>query len=162
MRDQHGFNLKAWLLWTAGFLAFPIAGVLAEAVTGRVNDLGSAMVWGMVAGAVIGTGSGWSARRSARRQTWIPATALAMGIGTCVWRWVVGYGTSGRVGNDGASQASRRRRPRPTCSATAWPNAWAAGAASRCCGALGGRCPPHRRRGRQPVREGSAPAARSP
>ena len=33
MEDQHRFNVKAWLLWTAGFLAFPIAGVLAEALS---------------------------------------------------------------------------------------------------------------------------------
>jgi uncharacterized membrane protein len=94
MRDQHRFNLKAWLLWTAGFLAFPIAGVLADAVTGRVNDLGSALVGGMVAGAVIGTGQWLVARRLLDAQTWIPATALAMGIGLAVGAWVVGYGTS--------------------------------------------------------------------
>jgi hypothetical protein len=94
MEDQHRFNVKAWLLWTAGFLAFPIAGVLAEAVTGRINDVGSALVGGMVAGAVIGTGQWLVARRLLNPQTWIPATALAMGIGLAVGAWVVGYGTS--------------------------------------------------------------------
>ena len=29
MEDPRRFNTKAWLLWTAGFLAFPIAGALA-------------------------------------------------------------------------------------------------------------------------------------
>jgi len=94
MRDQHRFNLKAWLLWTAGFLAFPIAGILAEAVTGRINDFSSALVGGMVAGAVIGTGQWLVARRLLEAQTWIPATALAMGIGLAIGAWVVGYGTS--------------------------------------------------------------------
>ena len=94
MRDQHRFNLKAWLLWTVGFLAFPIAGILAEAVTGRINDFSSALVGGMVAGAVIGTGQWLVARRLLEAQTWIPATALAMGIGLAVGAWVVGYGTS--------------------------------------------------------------------
>jgi hypothetical protein len=94
MEDQHRFNVKAWLLWTAGFLAFPIAGVLAEALTGRINDFGSALVGGMVAGAVIGTGQWLVARRLLDAQTWIPATALAMGIGLAVGAWVVGYGTS--------------------------------------------------------------------
>ena len=94
MRDQHRFNLKAWLLWTAGFLAFPIAGALATAVTGRINDFSSALVGGMVAGAVIGTGQWLVARRLLDAQTWIPATALAMGIGLLVGAWVVGYGTS--------------------------------------------------------------------
>jgi hypothetical protein len=94
MEDQHRFNLKAWLLWTAGFLAFPIAGILAEALTGRINDFSSALIGGMVAGAVIGTGQWLVARRLLDAQTWIPATALAMGIGLAVGAWVVGYGTS--------------------------------------------------------------------
>ena len=94
MQDQHRFNVKAWLLWTAGFLAFPIAGILADAVTGRINDFSSALVGGMVAGAVIGTGQWLVARRLLEAQTWIPATALAMGIGLAIGAWVVGYGTS--------------------------------------------------------------------
>jgi hypothetical protein len=94
MEDQHRFNVKAWLLWTAGFLAFPIAGVLAEALTGRINDFSSAVIGGMVAGAVIGTGQWLVARRLLDPRTWIPATALAMGIGLAVGAWVVGYGTS--------------------------------------------------------------------
>jgi hypothetical protein len=94
MEDQHRFNTKAWLLWTAGFLVFPIAGILAEAVTGRINDASSALIGGMVAGAVIGTGQWLVARRLLDAQTWIPATALAMGIGLAIGAWVVGYGTS--------------------------------------------------------------------
>jgi hypothetical protein len=95
MEDPRRFNLNAWLLWTAGFLAFPIAGALATAVTGRINDLGSALIGGMIAGAVIGTGQWLLARRLlGNPQTWIPATAVAMGIGLAVGAWVVGYGTS--------------------------------------------------------------------
>jgi hypothetical protein len=94
MEDQHRFNVKAWLLWTAGFLAFPIAGILAEALTGRINDFSSALLGGMVAGAVIGTGQWLVARRLLDPRTWIPATALAMGIGLGVGAWAVGYGTS--------------------------------------------------------------------
>jgi hypothetical protein len=94
MQDQHRFNLKAWLLWTAGFLAFPIGGALATGVAGRINDVGSALIGGMVAGAVIGTGQWLVARRLLDPGTWIPATAVAMGIGLAVGAWVVGYGTS--------------------------------------------------------------------
>ena len=74
MGGQHRFNTKAWLLWTAGFLAFPIAGALATAVTGRINDFGSALVGGMVVGAVIATGQWLVARRLLDAQTWIAAT----------------------------------------------------------------------------------------
>jgi len=95
MEDPRRFNTKAWLLWTAGFLAFPIAGALATAVTGRINDVGSALIGGMIAGAVIGTGQWLVARRLlGNPQTWIPATAVAMGIGLGVGAWAVGYGTS--------------------------------------------------------------------
>ena len=94
MEDPRRFNTKAWLLWTAGFLAFPIGGALATAVAGRINDVGSALLGGMVAGAVIGAGQWLVARRLLDAQTWIPATALAMGIGLGVGAWVVGYGTS--------------------------------------------------------------------
>ena len=95
MQDQHRFNLKAWLLWTAGFVAFIIGGALATALIGRINDVGSALIGGMIAGAVIGTGQWLVARRLlGNPQTWIPATALAMGIGLGVGAWVVGYGTS--------------------------------------------------------------------
>jgi hypothetical protein len=95
MEDPRRFNTKAWLLWTAGFLAFPIAGALATAVAGRINDVGSALLGGMVAGAVIGTGQWLLARYLlGNPQTWIPSTALAMGIGLAVGAWVVGYGTS--------------------------------------------------------------------
>jgi hypothetical protein len=83
MGDQHRFNVKAWLLWTAGFLAFPIAGVAATAVVGRVNDAVAALVGGIVAGAVIGTGQWLVARRLlGDPRAWIPTTAT------------VGYGTS--------------------------------------------------------------------
>jgi hypothetical protein len=95
MQDQHRFNLKAWLLWTAGFVAFIIGGALATAVVGRIDDVGSALLGGMIAGAVIGTGQWLVARHLlGNPQTWIPATALAMGIGLAVGAWVVGYGTS--------------------------------------------------------------------
>ena len=95
MQDQHRFNTKAWLLWTAGFVAFIIGGALAMGVTGRINDIRSALVGGLVAGAVIGTGQWLVARRLlGNPQTWIPATAVAMSIGLGVGAWVVGYGTS--------------------------------------------------------------------
>jgi hypothetical protein len=88
MQDQHRFNTKAWLLWTAGFVAFIIGGALATAVTGRINDLGSALLGGLVAGAVIGTGQWLVARRLLDPRTWIPATAVAMGIGLAnAWVW---------------------------------------------------------------------------
>jgi hypothetical protein len=94
LRDQQRFNKKAWLLWTAGFLAFPIAGWLAQTLTGPVDDAGSALVGGLVVGVVIGAGQWLVARRLLDARTWIPATAVAMSIGLLVGAWAVGYGTS--------------------------------------------------------------------
>jgi hypothetical protein len=94
MQDQHRFNTKAWLLWTAGFVAFIIGGALATAVVGRVNDFGSALLGGLIAGAVIGTGQWLVAGRLLNPKAWIPATAVAMSIGLGVGAWAVGYGTS--------------------------------------------------------------------
>jgi hypothetical protein len=95
MRDQHRFDTRAWLLWTAGFVAFIVGGVLAMAATGRIDDAGSALLGGMIAGAVIGTGQWLVGRRLlGEPQAWIGATALAMGLGLLVGAWAVGYGTS--------------------------------------------------------------------
>ena len=95
MRDQHRFNTQAWLLWTAGFVAFIVGGALATAATGRINDARSALLGGLLAGAVIGTGQWLVARRLlGDPKAWIPATAVAMSIGLGVGAWAVGYGTS--------------------------------------------------------------------
>ena len=95
MGDFRRFNVKGWLLWTVAFVSFPIAGIAAEAATGRVNDAVSALVGGLIAGAVIGAGQWLVGRRLlGDPRTWIPATAAAMGIGLLAGAWVVGYGTS--------------------------------------------------------------------
>ena len=95
MGGSSRFNVKGWLLWTVGFVSFPIAGIAAEAATGRINDPVSALVGGLIAGAVIGTGQWLVARRLlGDPRAWIPATAAAMGIGLLAGAWAVGYGTS--------------------------------------------------------------------
>ena len=94
MQDRR-FNVKGWLLWTAGFVSFPIAGIAAQAAAGRINDAVSALVGGLVAGAVIGTGQWLVARRLLGDPlAWILATAAAMGIGLLAGAWAAGYGTS--------------------------------------------------------------------
>jgi hypothetical protein len=95
MGDPRRFNVKGWLLWTAGFVSFPLAGIAAQATVGRINDALAALVGGLVAGAVIGTGQWLVARRLLGDPlAWIAATAAAMGIGLLAGASVVGYGTS--------------------------------------------------------------------
>ena len=63
MGDSRRFGVKGWLLWTAAFVSFPLAGIAAQAAVGRINDWVAALVGGLVAGAVIGTGQWLAARR---------------------------------------------------------------------------------------------------
>ena len=93
--DPRRFNVKGWLLWTAAFVSFPIAGIAAGLAVGRINDAVAALVGGLVAGAVIGFGQWLAARRLLGDPlAWIAATAAAMGIGLLAGAWAVGYGTS--------------------------------------------------------------------
>ena len=95
MQDSRRFNVKGWLLWTAAFVSFPIAGIAAQAAVGRINDAVAALAGGLIAGAVIGTGQWLAARRLLGDPlAWIAATAAAMGIGLLAGAWAVGYGTS--------------------------------------------------------------------
>jgi len=95
MKDPRRFNVKSWLWWTVAFVSFPIAGIAAQAATGRINDAVSALVGGLIAGAVIGTGQWLAGRRLLGDPlAWIAATAAAMGIGLLAGAWLAGYGTS--------------------------------------------------------------------
>ena len=84
----------SWLIWTAGFLAFPIAGVAGRIVAGRVDSPVAALVAGLVTGAVIGAGQWLASRRRGRPAPWILATALGMGLGLLLGATLVGFRTS--------------------------------------------------------------------
>ena len=59
--------LRTWLIWTAGFLAFPLAGLAGTAVAGRVDSPLAALLGGAVAGLVIGAGQALVSRRGSTR-----------------------------------------------------------------------------------------------
>ncbi|TCM44853.1 hypothetical protein EV648_1075 [Kribbella sp. VKM Ac-2568] len=86
--------LRTWLIWTAGFLAFPIAGLAGAAVAGRVNDPLAALLGGIVTGIVVGAGQTLVSRKRLDPRRWIPATAIGMGIGLLLGAATVDYGTS--------------------------------------------------------------------
>ncbi|WP_329001008.1 hypothetical protein OHA18_42075 [Kribbella sp. NBC_00709] len=86
--------LRTWLLWTAGFLAFPIAGIAGDLAAGRVDDALAALLGGLVSGLVVGTGQVLVSRRRLDPRRWIPATAIGMGAGLLLGAATVGYGTS--------------------------------------------------------------------
>ena len=86
--------LVSWLIWTVGFVSFPIAGVAAGLIAGNVDDPGAALVAGLVTGAVIGVGQWLVSRGRLRPVRWILATVVGMGLGLLLGASVVGFGTS--------------------------------------------------------------------
>jgi hypothetical protein len=87
-------RVRPWLIWTAGFLAFPLAGLAGTAVAGRVDDPIAALLGGAVAGAVIGAGQTLASRGRLDSRRWVPATAVGMGSGLLLGAVAVGYRTS--------------------------------------------------------------------
>jgi len=86
--------LRTWLIWTAGFLAFPIAGLAGTAVVGRVDSPLAALLGGAIAGLVIGAGQTLASRGRLDIRKWVPATGIGMGLGLLLGAVTVGYGTS--------------------------------------------------------------------
>ncbi|MFF0558234.1 hypothetical protein [Streptomyces sp. NPDC004266] len=130
--------LRAWIRWTAGFLAFPVAGLAGRAAAGPVDDATSALLGGVVTGAVIGAGQALvsSGRLSVPR--WSAATAAGGGLGLLLGAALAGHRTDlgslalmGAVPGVllGAAQARAlppAARP-PWLWAAAMPVLWAAG-----------------------------------
>ena len=86
--------LRSWSTWTAGFLAFPLAGLVGTAVAGRVDDPLSALAGGAVAGLVVGTAQSLLSRRRLDLRRWAVATSAGMGLGLLFGAWIVDFGTS--------------------------------------------------------------------
>jgi hypothetical protein len=85
---------RTWLIWTAGFLAFPLAGLAGTAVAGRVDDPIAALVGGTVAGLGIGLGQTLASRGRLDIRRWVPATGIGMGLGLLLGAVAVDYETS--------------------------------------------------------------------
>src|SRR5688572_8446932 len=86
-----------WLRWLPTFLGFIAGGALAIAVVDRVDSLGTALVGGVLAGAVIGAGQWLVLRgRLPHAAWWIAATAAGQALGLAAGAALVGYGTEPR------------------------------------------------------------------
>jgi hypothetical protein len=86
--------LRGWLVWIAGFLAFPVGGWIATLVVGPLDSTGAALLGGAITGTVIGTGQALSSSRRIDGRRWIPVTAIGMSLGLALGSMVVGYRTS--------------------------------------------------------------------
>jgi hypothetical protein len=108
--DPRRFRVKGWLLWVAGFVSFPIAGVAAQAAVGRINDAVAALIGGVIAGAVIGAGP-WLVGavqafllrgRVARSWMWAAAMPLLWALGWTVTAAAAGVGVDSQYAVFGA------------------------------------------------------------
>jgi hypothetical protein len=86
--------LRAWLIWTAGFVVFPLSGLTGMLVVGRVDGPAGAALGGLATGAVLGAGQALASSRRLPLLRWVAATALGMGVGLPVGAHAVGYGTT--------------------------------------------------------------------
>jgi hypothetical protein len=86
--------IKPWLIWIAGFLSFPLAGIAGIAVAGRVDSPLAALTGGLVTGAVIGAGQALCSSRRLPALRWIIASSFGMGFGLLLGASTVGYATS--------------------------------------------------------------------
>jgi len=130
--------LRTWLLWTVGFVVFPLAGLAGTAVVGRVDSPVAALVGGAVTGLVVGAGQTLAAWGRLAPRRWVPATTAGMSAGLLLGAVVVGYGTSlGDLALMGAltglvlGPAQALALPRGTRARWAWaavlPALWALG-----------------------------------
>jgi hypothetical protein len=89
-----GSGMRTWLIWTAGFLAFPIAGLAGTAAAGRIDGLVPALIGGSVAGLVLGAAQVLVSSRRLDPRRWIPATGIGMGLGLALGGENVAYSTT--------------------------------------------------------------------
>jgi hypothetical protein len=87
-------DVRRLLTWTAGFLAFPLAGLAGGAVAGPIDDPAAALLGGGVTGLVVGIGQVLAARGALDPRRWVPASAVGMAAGLWLGAGAVGYGTS--------------------------------------------------------------------
>jgi hypothetical protein len=80
----------AWPL--AILVGFPIAGLIANVIVGRVDSIGAALAGGLIAGVVIGAAQ-WLALRPFVPWLWAAATSIGMAVGLTAGAALVDYET---------------------------------------------------------------------
>jgi hypothetical protein len=129
---------RLWVWPVAILIGFPIGGLIADLVVNGVDSVGTALLGGLIAGALTGAAE-WFALRRWVSWLWIAATSLGMAAGLIAGAAFVDYGT-GRgdlvlmgaltgvgVGVLQALVLARHRIPGAPWWAVANPPAWALG-----------------------------------
>jgi hypothetical protein len=81
----------AWPL--AIVVGFPIGGYAANAIVGKIDSVGAALLGGLIAGAIIGAAQ-WLALRPLNPGQWLVATSVGMAAGLAAGAALVDYGIS--------------------------------------------------------------------
>ena len=80
--------------WMVSFLGFPIGGFIAALVFGQLDSTPSALMGGVVAGAVIGAAQAWAfGHRGPHPLPWTGATAAGFAAGLAIGAAAVDYAT---------------------------------------------------------------------
>jgi hypothetical protein len=92
-RDTESRIFPGWR-WVAVALAFPVAGLIGRAAGGPVDELGAALLGGVLTGAALGAGE-WLAAPGmfGRAWGWIAASGAGYGVGLAAGAALVGYDT---------------------------------------------------------------------
>jgi hypothetical protein len=136
--DRANIARRMWLWPVAILLGFPIGGLIADLVVDGVDSVGTALLGGLIAGAIIGAAE-WVALRRWGSWQWIPPTSVGMAVGLAAGAALVDYGidrgdivlmgavTGAGVGVLQALVLARHRIPGAFWWAVANPPAWALG-----------------------------------
>jgi hypothetical protein len=136
--DRTSVARRMWLWPVAILLGFPIGGLIADLVVDGVDSVGTALLAGLIAGAIIGAAE-WVALRRWGAWQWIPPTSVGMAVGLAAGAALVDYGidrrdlvvmgavTGAGVGVLQALVLARHRIPGAFWWALVNPPAWALG-----------------------------------
>ena len=82
---------RLWVWPVAILVGFPIGGYLADLAVSGVDSVGTALVGGLITGAIIGAAE-WFALRRWVSWLWIAATSAGMAVGLAAGAALVDYG----------------------------------------------------------------------
>ena len=86
--------VRSTLRWLASFVGYPLGGFAALVLVGEVDSPVTALLGGLVTGAVLGSAQAWALRADRRTSlAWAFVTALGLSVGLTVGSDVVDYAT---------------------------------------------------------------------
>ena len=81
--------------WLVSFAGFPLGGLAAMLLVGRIDTLPAAALGGLVTGTVLGALQAWALRLDRRTAlAWVAATAVGLAVGLAIGSGFVGFGTT--------------------------------------------------------------------